>query len=501
MIHKLLCAILFVCLFLTACAPRGAEPEVNKTSAFPGGALSVESVENMSFEMRGAWIASVYNINFPSAPDLTEVELKTEIDSIVETAKNSGLNTLFFQAHPSADALYRSSLFPVSRFLSTQTKELLFDPFEYFVDCCHRSDIALYAWINPLRVTTETFESRDQAIGSLDPDIGAGTMPELLVFYNDGKLYYDPGAPEVADLVSDCVKEIVSGYDVDGVVFDDYFYPYPSGEEDFDDKETYEQYSNGLSLADWRRQNINSIIKKSYETVKAIDPDCAFGVSPFGIWRNNDGTNGGSDTSGFEGYASLYCDALAWADGGYVDFISPQIYWSSDDSLCPYDVICDWWNRVLDGTGVDFIPSLASYKYDDGWTDPAGIIEYQTEYGRNSMTYRGYVCYGFAQIVNDSHGLSGELAALNRKQYIYYDSVRYPRDLRVDSPITGTVFSEKTVTLCGVSQPDLPLYINDSPVSRSVGGNFEAKIILSPGENLVTIKCGSEKKELILYLK
>ena len=467
----------------------------------PDEAIFVDPIKNMTFEMRGAWIASVYNINFPSEPDLSEEKRKEEIDAIVETSKSVGLNTLFFQAHPSSDALYKSDLFPVSRFLSSDSEKLSFDPLQYFIERCHRERIALYAWINPLRVTTATYQSRDEALAALDRDIGPGKTPELLVYYNDGKLYYDPGAPVVAEIISDCVSEIVSGYDVDGIVFDDYFYPYPSGDKDFDDASSYEKYSGDMSLSDWRRDNINNIIKKCCETIKAIDPECAFGVSPFGVWQNNDGENGGSDTAGLEGYTSLYCDALAWAAGGYVDFISPQIYWASDETSTSFDTLCEWWNKALDGTGVDFIPSLASYKYDEGWTDPNGIISYQASYGRERLSYRGYVCYGFAQIENNSYGIADEISTLNTSQYAYYESGKYPSDLRVSSPITGTVFKNQNVTISGISQADSQLYINGVPVSRSVGGRFEAEIILAPGENTVILECKSSKTELKLYLK
>lgn len=177
-------------------------------------------------EVRGAWIASVYNINFPSKADLPESKLKEELDSIVEKACSLNLNTLFFQVHPCDDALYKSDLFPVSKYISNDGN-LYFDPLDYIITKCHENDIALHAWINPLRVTVTKYDSFESAISSLDNTKGAGKTPELLVYYADGKLYYNAGLPEVRELISDCVAEILSRYDVDGIVFDDYFYPSP----------------------------------------------------------------------------------------------------------------------------------------------------------------------------------------------------------------------------------------------------------------------------------
>ena len=486
---------------LYSCAHNESSPSLILSSDIPDSAISIDPIRNMTPEIRGAWIATVYNINFPSAPDLPEAKLREEIIYIVDTAKKAGLNTLFFQVHPSSDALYKSKLFPVSRFLFSDGNDLQTDVLQLFIEYCHESSIDLYAWINPLRVTTKAFETRVEAIASLDSTIGPGTTPDLLVFYNDGRLYYDPGRPEISDIISDCISEIINQYDVDGIVFDDYFYPYPSGEKEFDDQKTYEEYSNGLPLDKWRRENINGIIKNSYDTIKSLDPDCKFGVAPFGIWQNNNGTNNGSNTRGFEGYTSLFCDALEWASEGYIDFLSPQIYWASDEVNTSFDVLCEWWNKVLDGTGVDFIPSFAAYKYDDGWTDPNGIITFQTSLSRKKITYRGYVCYGFAQIINNSYGITDELKLLNKNQYIYYDRLKFPSDLEISYPITGTVFENEIIKLSGVSQIDSQVFINKSPVERSVGGRFETEIILTEGENLITIECGKAIKELILYLR
>ena len=195
----------------------------------------------------------------------------------------------------------------------------------------------------------------------------AAKHPEYTVAYSDGKLYFDVGIPDVRELVALGVREICEGYEVDGIIFDDYFYPYPHLGKDFEDSETVETYGGGFeSVADFRRESVNSLIKLCYDTVKEVNDDISFGVSPFGIWQNFDGTNGGSLTNGLSAYSEIYCDALAWANGGYVDYLAPQIYWSFENANAPFDTLAEWWSRALDGTGVKLYINYGVYKYDEG---------------------------------------------------------------------------------------------------------------------------------------
>lgn len=490
---KLILPILCAAMLLSSCASyTTVETSLPLGAASPS--LSVTSVGEMTEEVRGAWIATAWNINFPSAPDLPESALRSELDAIVETARSLGLNALYFQVHPSSDAMYRSSLFPVSRYLSTDGG-LYFDPLEYLIDICHRDNIAVHAWVNPLRVTVDKASSRDDALAGLDPLIA----PELTVYHPDGKLYFDPGLPEVRELIADCVGEIVSGYDVDGVIFDDYFYPSATDGRDFDDDASYTKYGNGAKKDDWRRENVNLMIRGCYERIKSIRADCLFGVAPCGIWRNDDGQNGGSATRGMEGYSQIYCDALAWAKGGYVDYLSPQIYWEFENTAAPFGELCEWWNRQLDGTGVGFVPSLAAYRYDGDWDSPAGEITSQIAFGRKMISYRGAIYYGFASIRENSVGIADEIVKVNSDGYYYTSPVDIPYALEVFSPITGIVTDENTVTLSGRSDPKLPLTVNGVVVSRRVGGCFEAEYSLSDGENVITVKCGDSEKTLHIY--
>ena len=299
----------------SAVKDNGTNVNKDNTPELFASANPVSKVNGLEEEIRGVWIASVHNINFPSKPDLSVKELKSELEKIIDVVKDHNMNTIFFQVHPSADTLYRSDIYPVSKYLYSDGV-LKFDPLEYMTKLCTENGIALYAWINPLRVTASSSKTEDEATEML-PDGSPGKDKDMTVFYGDGKLYFDCGLESVRNLVADTVEEIVTHYDIDGIVFDDYFYPYPVKDSAgnicvFDDSDTFAKAKTKLSRDDWRRDNVNQMIKSCYTRIKGIEPDVKFGVAPFGIWKNNDGKNGGSNTSGMEAYYEIYCDALSW---------------------------------------------------------------------------------------------------------------------------------------------------------------------------------------------
>lgn len=453
-------------------------------------------------EVRGVWIASVYNIDYPSQADLTADELKAEIDAILDTCEKTGLNTVFFQVRPSCDALYKSDIFPVSKFISSEGK-LVFDPLEYIVTKAHEKNIFVHAWVNPLRVTINTTD-----MSTLDDKSPAKAHPEWVKAYADGKLYLNAGIPEVGQLVSDGVREIVSNYDVDGIVFDDYFYPYPAyGEDgalvDFDDNAEFEKYGAGFdSKADWRRDNINRIIKSVYETVHETDPDCVFGVSPFAIWQNDDGENGGSRTDGFEGYNSLYCDALAWISGGYIDYICPQIYWRFTDSSCPFDILTRWWNTALEGSGVKLYISHASYRYEDGeWDSPSGEISEQISFARSEKYYHGSVCYGYDEINRNINGIADELKKIYEDDIIYTEIQSNSQPISVSTPANGSVMNTPNTYILGSSDPFYTLTIDGKKVGRTKSGCFNLYVELKEGENTFLFEENGELLEYKLIYK
>jgi len=435
-------------------------------------------------EVRGIWIATVENINFPSKPGLSANELKAELDDIVATAKAASLNTIYFQVRPTADALYDSAYFPLSSFLVNDQDCGFpggFDPFAYLIEIAHAQQINVHAWVNPLRVTSGTANNPEHDLSALGGFNPARQNPDWVIPYADGKLYFDAGIPEVRDLIAAGVGEIVEKYDVDGIIFDDYFYPYPVSGAVFDDSATYANYGAGYSLDDWRRNNVNAMIEQCYNSIKAINENCKFGVAPFGVWQSDDGTNGGSDTDAFNAYEKIYCDALAWIKGGYIDYISPQIYWQFSYTNARFDVLCRWWNAQCEGTGVDLIVSHAAYRSSEWESDTE--IRNQIEYARRELTYRGSILYGYEAIKNNSENLMGQLQQVYSEKIIYTDPVSNGMQVTVSSPSNGSTMTVDSTYIIGSSDPAYPLYLDGEPVSRTKQGFFSAYVSLSDGEN------------------
>jgi len=494
---SIVCFVLTLAFLLSSCS---SEPltlhgiEAQSPLSPEKTSLPTVGLLNPDAEVRGVWIATVGNINYPSRKGLSEKELKKELDDIIDKCCELGLNTVFFQVRPAADALYRSELFPTSEYLSGKQGEEAdggFDPLAYLIRIAHGEKINVHAWVNPLRVTYGSARYPKTEISALAKEHIARKNPDWVIPYADGKLYFDAGNPEVRAYIADGVREIVKNYAVDGVVFDDYFYPYPVSGATFDDSASFATYGKG-ELGDWRRENINSLVKGCYDAVKGVNSECLFGISPFGIWQNDDGKNNGSATAGLEAYESLYCDALAWAKGGYVDYISPQLYWRFDTRVAPYAGLSDWWNAALDGTGVKLLISHAAYMYDE-WESPSGELSEQIEYSRGALCYRGSILYGFAALEKNSAGICDEISDVFSSEIIYSDSVTNYKDLILNGIADGMETGASSLTLKGESDPTVPLSIGGEGVNRDKDGGFELALSLALGENEIVFSYGNEK--------
>ena len=333
---------------LSSAAGAGAEGSAGEEEP----ALTAAEDEGESF--RAVWVATISRLDYPSAAGLDEKNLAAEADAIVEAAADMGFDAVILQVRPSADALYPSELFPWSRYLSG-TQGLApgdFDPLGYFISAAHARGLKLHAWINPYRVTASAAET-------LSPGHPASVHPEWTVRY-DGKLYFNPGLPEVRQLVVDGVREILENYPVDGIHLDDYFYP----GRDFDDGTAYAAYGGGLSLADWRRQNNDLLIEALHELVDSLRPAAAFGVSPCAIWANQSTRPEGSATSGYEALSDAYADTRGWVKKGWLDYIAPQIYFPVGHSAADFEVLAKWWSETVRGTGVRLYIGQAVYQAD-----------------------------------------------------------------------------------------------------------------------------------------
>lgn len=358
-------------------------------------------------EISAVWIATVSNINYPSRAGLSAPELMSELDAIVESVAELGAGAIFFQVRPCADALYKSDLFVQSEYISGIRGEAAdggFDSLDYIIGQAHRKGIALHAWINPVRVLSGTPSSPAKR-EELCRDESAYLHPEWVVEYADGSLYYDLGIPEVRNMIADGVYEIVSRYDVDGVVFDDYFYPYPVKDSEgntveFDDAATYKKYGGSLSLGDFRRSCVQTLVRICSISVKKADKECMYGIAPFGIWKN-DTADGGAGTSGLESYYDIWCDTLSFAQEGCVDYIAPQLYWEIGYDAADFLTLAKWWSEQLSKTSAAFIPCLAPYRYTEG-RYKTGELSRQLEYVRTLPSYKGIALYGYAALTDKS---------------------------------------------------------------------------------------------------
>ena len=288
-------------------------------------------------EFRGAWIQCVNGQFQGMPPQAMQRLLASQLDNL----KEAGINAIIFQVRAECDALYRSAYEPWSRFLTGvqgQAPAPWWDPLQFMIDECHKRGMELHAWINPYRAQTKG----TTALSPLHP---FNKYPNLFVRYGD-QLYFDPGYPESRRYICKIVSDIVTRYDVDAIHMDDYFYPYPVAGRDFPDDVSYAAYGRGFSRkSDWRRDNVNILIKELHETIRGCKPWVKFGVSPFGIYRNRKNDPNGSDTNGLQNYDDLYADVLLWVNNGWVDYNIPQIYWEIGHPAADYDTLIRWWAK------------------------------------------------------------------------------------------------------------------------------------------------------------
>ena len=314
-----------LCVFFLLLMAGGVFAQVQTGSAYP------------KREFRAAWIQSV-NGQFRGMP--TE-KLKQNLIGQLNSLQKAGINAIIFQVRPEADALYASRLEPWSRLLTGvqgKAPEPYWDPMQFMIDECHKRGMEFHAWINPYRTKT-TLKSE------LAPNHVYNIHPEWFVTYGD-QLYFDPALPESRRHICMVVSDIVSRYDVDAIHMDDYFYPYPIKGKDFPDDASFARFGGGFSnKGDWRRSNVNVLIKKLHETIREIKPWVKFGVSPFGIYRNESSDPLGSKTKGLQNYDDLYADVLLWAREGWIDYNIPQIYWHIGHPVADYETLVKWWAR------------------------------------------------------------------------------------------------------------------------------------------------------------
>jgi len=356
---------------------------------------------------RGMWVANVNNIDLPEVKD-GEI-YRQEIQKLLDTCQEFSINAIFFQVRTTNDAFYKSALNPYSRYLTGQEgKEPPFDVMDYVIQETKNRGIEFHAWCNPYRVSAEGTESTEKYFSSCDDLNFAKRHPEDCVLDKRGQIILNPALPEVKQFIIDTMREIVVNYAVDGIHFDDYFYPYHGLDENHDDKESFEAQS--LPKGDFRRQNVNDVISGVYHAIKAVNPKLRFGISPFGIWKNRKENEWGSrtDPACTESYYALYADTLAWIEGGYVDYVVPQIYWDFGHRIAPFADICDFWVEVCRKHPVDLYIGHGAYRLGtEGEFANKKEITNQLLYANQFASVKGNVFFTYKTFVDKDKAFPG----------------------------------------------------------------------------------------------
>jgi uncharacterized lipoprotein YddW (UPF0748 family) len=373
-------------------------------------------------EFRAAWVATVANIDWPSERGLSVSQQKAELIALLDRAAHLRLNAIIFQVRPACDALYPSPLEPWSEYLTGtmgKAPQPFYDPLAYTVNEAHKRGLELHAWFNPYRALH--FSSKSP----VSPNHISKTKPQLVKKY--GKyLWLDPGEKEVQEHSLSVVMDVVKRYDIDGVHFDDYFYPYKEkdsrGEElDFPDDASWQRFGRNsqLSRDDWRRENVNQFIRRVYQSIKLTKPSVKFGISPFGIWRPGNPPQ----IQGHDAYAKLYADSKKWLSSGWVDYFAPQLYWPIEQREQSFPVLLNWW--VEQNTKQKHLWPGLSTSSAGKWK--AGEISRQIQTVRKQSGSTGHIHWSMKSLLNN-RALADDLA-----QNVYTEPALMPPTPWLDS--------------------------------------------------------------------
>jgi uncharacterized lipoprotein YddW (UPF0748 family) len=348
------------------------------------------------------WIATVGGIDWPGDADSAAAQ-KKRYTRLLDTARAMNMNAVFVQIRPNSDAFYDSPYEPWSQWITgTQGKDPGYDVLAFMLKEAHARNLEFHAWFNPYRV------SRQDDVKKLSPKSPARRHPDWVRKYGTG-LWYDPGLPQVRDLATKAVMDVVTKYDIDAVHFDDYFYPYPEG-GDFPDDAAYKAYGAGMKRADWRRKNVDTLVESLSQKIHDAKPWVRFGISPFGVWRNKTSDPAGSPTRALQSYDDVYADTRKWIKKGWLDYVTPQLYWPIGDPRADYAKLVAWWARQVEGTDVQLTIGQGAYRVgaDAAWKDPAELSRHLTLNAKYPQV-RGDVFFSASDIAANRRGFAARL--------------------------------------------------------------------------------------------
>jgi uncharacterized lipoprotein YddW (UPF0748 family) len=368
-------------------------------------------------EMRAVWIASVMNIDWPSRSGLTTAEQQKELIELLDLVKAWNFNTVVLQVRPAADAFYPSPYEPWSQWISGvqgKAPSPYYDPLEFAIRECRRRGIDIHLWLNPYRAEMDITRE------SLTENHPARRNPEMFVTYGKQR-FFNPGLPQTRNHVAKVVGDLVRRYDIDAIHFDDYFYPYPLSGIEFPDADAFTRFPRGFAAYqknDWRRSNVDLIIKQLKDTIQSIKPHVEFGISPFGVWRNNTVDIRGSQTrAGASNYDDLYADILKWQKEGWIDYVAPQLYWHIGMEAADYTILSQWWSENT--FGCPLYIGHGMYRITDDspnipWRSSEEIIK-QLNVIRATPNIQGSMFFSAKHLRSNPLGLKEKLLAYHYK--------------------------------------------------------------------------------------
>lgn len=356
-------------------------------------------------ELRAVWVATVVNIDWPTAGNYSSSSQQEEFIRLLDAHKANGMNAMVVQIRPSGDAFYPSPFEPWSQWLTgTQGKPPVpyYDPLAFMIAETHKRNMEFHAWMNPYRAEFKIGES------SISPTHITRLHPDWFLSYGD-KRYFDPGNKDVQRFVTHIVKDVVERYAVDAIHFDDYFYPYRIEGKFFPDDASYARYGNGMDREDWRRSNVDSVILMLNNGIKQVNPHCQFGISPFGVWRNASKDPDGSNTNaGQTNYDDLYANILLWLKNGWVDYVAPQLYWEFGHKAAPYEVLIDWWSKHTYGRNCYIGLGFYRAGSNAAWKDKTQLPR-QIEALRNTPNIQGMIFFSSKSFDKNPNGWNDSL--------------------------------------------------------------------------------------------
>ena len=405
-------------------------------------------------EFRGVWVATVANIDWPSAPRLATEKQKTELVNILNYHEQAGINAIMFQIRPAADAFYAKSREPWSKWLTGQqgaAPSEFYDPLEFAVTEAHKRNMELHAWFNPYRATM------DNNPNSVSAQHVTRMHPDWFITYG-GKKLFNPGLPDVREYIIQVILDVVKNYDVDGIHMDDYFYPYPIAGQRINDQEAWKKYGEAEweDIKDWRRNNVDTLIQALSDSVHKYKPRMKFGISPFGIWKNASQDEEGSPTNGGSSYYEQFADTRRWVEEGWVDYINPQIYWHFGNRAAAFEKLTNWWSENTFNRHL--YVGMAAYRIGEvrntAFKNPDQLPA-QIRYLRNNPRVQGSVYFSSASLRRNYGGLNDSLRNNYYKSpalppvMLWLDSVapNAPRQLTVGSTPRGLMLNWLTPLL------------------------------------------------------